>query len=147
MGHGTGPATLLGDCWDFATQVIHQPSSEVFHLFDNLCLLAGGKVAYFGSAHAAPVVFATAGNLNLLPQSLNPYTYRPAVLLLHPDGGNRIHGLLLLFWNRICSTSHFFQDDRHALFMSDLHASSQVSGMVQQTALPYKKCLPAALEL
>lgn len=32
---------------------IHQPSSEVFMLFDNLCLLSGGKTIYFGRATQA----------------------------------------------------------------------------------------------
>lgn len=32
---------------------IHQPSSEVFHLFNSLCLLSSGKVIYFGPASAA----------------------------------------------------------------------------------------------
>lgn len=30
---------------------IHQPSSEVFALFHNLCLLSGGKTVYFGPAY------------------------------------------------------------------------------------------------
>jgi ABC-type multidrug transport system ATPase subunit len=32
---------------------IHQPSSEVFQLFDNLCLLSSGRTVYFGPASAA----------------------------------------------------------------------------------------------
>lgn len=32
---------------------IHQPSSEVFQLFHNLCLLSSGKIVYFGPAPTA----------------------------------------------------------------------------------------------
>lgn len=32
---------------------IHQPSSEVFALFHNLCLLSSGKTIYFGPARSA----------------------------------------------------------------------------------------------
>ena len=32
---------------------IHQPSSEVFQLFHNLCLLSSGRTVYFGPASAA----------------------------------------------------------------------------------------------
>lgn len=32
---------------------IHQPSSEVFELFHNLCLLSSGRTVYFGSISAA----------------------------------------------------------------------------------------------
>ena len=35
---------------------IHQPSCEVFALFDNLCLLSSGRTVYFGPAHAADEV-------------------------------------------------------------------------------------------
>ncbi|MCD7471913.1 hypothetical protein HAX54_012709 [Datura stramonium] len=40
---------------------IHQPSSEVFELFDNLCLLSYGKTIYFGSSSKANEFFAANG--------------------------------------------------------------------------------------
>ncbi|XP_048424473.1 ABC transporter G family member 11-like [Pyrus x bretschneideri] len=40
---------------------IHQPSSEVFELFDQLCLLSSGKSVYFGQAADAYEFFAQAG--------------------------------------------------------------------------------------
>ncbi|CAH1426966.1 unnamed protein product [Lactuca virosa] len=40
---------------------IHQPSSQVFGLFDNLCLLSMGKTIYFGPTLAANQFFAVNG--------------------------------------------------------------------------------------
>ncbi|XP_004504817.1 ABC transporter G family member 1-like [Cicer arietinum] len=40
---------------------IHQPSTEVFQLFHNLCLLSSGKTVYFGPASAACKFFASNG--------------------------------------------------------------------------------------
>ncbi|XP_027355162.1 ABC transporter G family member 15-like [Abrus precatorius] len=40
---------------------IHQPSSEVFALFDDLFLLSGGQTIYFGTAEKAVEFFARAG--------------------------------------------------------------------------------------
>ncbi|CAJ1936078.1 unnamed protein product [Sphenostylis stenocarpa] len=40
---------------------IHQPSTEVFQLFNNLCLLSSGKTVYFGPASAASEFFASNG--------------------------------------------------------------------------------------
>ncbi|KAG2623807.1 hypothetical protein PVAP13_3KG081408 [Panicum virgatum] len=37
---------------------VHQPSSEVFALFDDLCLLSSGECAYFGDAKLATQFFA-----------------------------------------------------------------------------------------
>eukprot|EP00158_Paraphelidium_tribonemae_P007562 Partr_v1_DN28287_c0_g1_i1_m76207 putative ATP-binding cassette, sub-family G (WHITE), member len=40
---------------------IHQPSSETFHMFDDLCLLAEGRVMYFGPVHDVVSYFAGVG--------------------------------------------------------------------------------------
>lgn len=41
--------------------VIHQPSSEVYELFDKLCLMSDGQVIYFGKASSALAMFEDAG--------------------------------------------------------------------------------------
>lgn len=43
---------------------IHQPSSEVFRLFTNLCLLSSGRVVYFGPASATIEVIGKGSFLN-----------------------------------------------------------------------------------
>ncbi|XP_057545350.1 ABC transporter G family member 11 [Amaranthus tricolor] len=55
--------TLRGLSRDGRTVIasIHQPSSEVFELFDRLYLLSGGKTVYFGLASEAYEFFAQAG--------------------------------------------------------------------------------------
>jgi ABC-type multidrug transport system ATPase subunit len=37
---------------------IHQPSSEIFEMFDRLCLLAEGRLAYLGDLSHATDFFA-----------------------------------------------------------------------------------------
>lgn len=41
---------------------IHQPSAEIFQMFDDLCLLADGGVVYFGPAHLAAPYFTKIGH-------------------------------------------------------------------------------------
>ncbi|XP_068639700.1 ABC transporter G family member 11-like [Aristolochia californica] len=55
--------TLRGLSRDGRTVIasIHQPSSEVFELFDRLYLLSGGKTVYFGKVSEACEFFALAG--------------------------------------------------------------------------------------
>ncbi|KAG8092096.1 hypothetical protein GUJ93_ZPchr0012g20089 [Zizania palustris] len=55
--------TLRGLARDGRTVIasIHQPSSEVFELFDRLYLLSGGRTVYFGQASEACEFFAQAG--------------------------------------------------------------------------------------
>lgn len=52
-------ALCMGCCT--VVSVIHQPSSEVFELFDQLCLLASGEVLTFGPAGQAACSFNSVG--------------------------------------------------------------------------------------
>ena len=52
---------------------IHQPSSEVFAMFDKLMLLSTGRTVYFGDTAAAFDVFARAGLP--CPEHANPADY------------------------------------------------------------------------
>ncbi|WAR01369.1 AB14G-like protein, partial [Mya arenaria] len=56
--------SLIGQLKGFASRynktvivTIHQPSSQIYHIFDALLLLAHGQVAYFGQAHEKPLEF------------------------------------------------------------------------------------------
>lgn len=49
---------------------IHQPSSQIFHMFDDLLLMAQGQVLYYGSASEAVKYFAERGFV--CPQYTNP---------------------------------------------------------------------------
>eukprot|EP00741_Cyanophora_paradoxa_P012559 tig00020614_g12136.t1 len=40
---------------------LHQPSSDIFHMFDDLCLMAAGRILYFGPAQASLPYFAAEG--------------------------------------------------------------------------------------
>ncbi|WAR01372.1 AB22G-like protein [Mya arenaria] len=55
---------------------IHQPSSQIYHLFDSLLLLTHGQVAYFGEAHEKPLKF-----MEKIDRICNPL-YNPADFLI-----------------------------------------------------------------
>eukprot|EP00741_Cyanophora_paradoxa_P002545 tig00000605_g2469.t1 len=40
---------------------LHQPSSEIFHMFDDLCLMASGRIMYFGPVEESVPYFAALG--------------------------------------------------------------------------------------
>ncbi|XP_065840254.1 protein white-like [Oscarella lobularis] len=61
---------------------IHQPSSEVFSLFDRLILLAEGKVAYHGSSIGAMEFFSNVGYP--CPENYNPADFYVHTLAIVP---------------------------------------------------------------
>ncbi|CAF3330834.1 unnamed protein product [Rotaria socialis] len=61
---------------------IHQPSSEIFFLFDTLYLLAEGRLAYFGSLEKAPAYFR---QFDLeIPRNYNPADFYIRQLAIYP---------------------------------------------------------------
>ena len=68
---------------------IHQPSTQVFNQFDTLCLLAFGRVAYFGPRAAAIDYFAAQGFP--CPPYSNPADYFIEVLSV-PARATHVYG-------------------------------------------------------
>lgn len=62
---------------------IHQPSSEVFELFDKVVFLAQGRVAFHGIPHEAVLFFSTCGHM--LPDHTNPADHYIDTLAIWPD--------------------------------------------------------------
>ena len=62
---------------------IHQPSSEIFNMFDKLCLMVEGKVAYFGEVPGATKFF---NDLSLtVPNNYNPADFFIKNLAVAPN--------------------------------------------------------------
>ena len=61
---------------------IHQPSSEIFELFDKLCLLAEGRLAYLGDLTSANEFFESQGYH--VPSNYNPADFYIKTLAVVP---------------------------------------------------------------
>jgi len=65
---------------------IHQPSSEIFHLFDDLLLLADGRVIYHGEIEKAVDYFGSLGYV--CPTYVNPSDFIFMSILNNEEGNN-----------------------------------------------------------
>lgn len=63
---------------------IHQPSSQMFHLFDRIMLLAEGHVAYFGAPSAAISYFTSIG-FPFPENAYNPADYMLELVIDYPE--------------------------------------------------------------
>jgi ABC-type multidrug transport system ATPase subunit len=61
---------------------IHQPSSQVFAMFDQVCLLAEGRTAYLGSTAGAKQFLTNLGHI--CPQQFNPADFYIRTLAVFP---------------------------------------------------------------
>ena len=61
---------------------IHQPSSEIFEMFDKICLLAEGRLAFIGLSRHALSFFASQGHV--CPNNYNPADYYIKTLAITP---------------------------------------------------------------
>lgn len=62
---------------------IHQPSSDVFHMFDDLLLLADGKVIYQGDAAEAIPYFTKHGFECTMCTKSRPNVHKSSGFLIH----------------------------------------------------------------
>jgi len=61
---------------------IHQPSSQVFSMFDQVCLLAEGRMAFIGSTSNAMTFLADMGHV--CPEHFNPADFYIRTLAVYP---------------------------------------------------------------
>lgn len=62
---------------------IHQPSSEIFELFDSVYLMAEGRLAYTGSLVSTPDFFKSQGFV--CPVNYNPADFYIQTLAISPN--------------------------------------------------------------
>jgi ATP-binding cassette, subfamily G (WHITE), eye pigment precursor transporter len=62
---------------------IHQPSSEIFDLFDQLCLVAEGRIAFMGDLKDAIKFFDSQGYK--CPSNFNPSDFYIKTLAIAPS--------------------------------------------------------------
>ncbi|KAL7074296.1 hypothetical protein ACQ4LE_006499 [Meloidogyne hapla] len=98
---------------------IHQPSSQLFEMFDKICLLTQGKLAFLGTTAEAVPFFESLGHI--LPDNFNPADFFIGVLAdaaKAKGSRRRINSKV----NKICSA--FTQSDTGKQLMHELSSNS-----------------------
>ena len=87
---------------------IHQPSSEVYDLFDSVCYLAKGRVAYFGSRKGALNYFSSMLHLTC-PMHSNPSDFiikQLSIVPTRPEQSRKQITHILDTWHRSDEKQH-----------------------------------------
>ncbi|OTF78389.1 ABC transporter sub-family G-like protein [Euroglyphus maynei] len=110
---------------------IHQPSSDTFEMFQNLLLLADGRVAYFGEIKSAIEHFAKIGHQ--CPENYNPADFFVHELAVVP--GKEIECRKKI--NRICD--YFERLSRERQNSDSLHSSIGSSSSFSTTLHKHRR--------
>ncbi|KAF7638719.1 ABC transporter domain-containing protein [Meloidogyne graminicola] len=97
---------------------IHQPSSQLFEMFDKICLLAEGKLAFLGTTSEAIPFFESLGYT--LPENFNPADFFIGILAdaaKSKGSRRRIYSKI----NKICSA--FIKSDTGKQLMIELSSN------------------------
>ena len=82
---------------------IHQPSTEIWDKFDNLCLLSAGELVYFGSAKDTLPYFGSVGYQ--CPQFANPADYFLTLINMDFEGHADVPYLVSTYKNSVLKQS------------------------------------------
>uniref|UniRef100_A0A915LP98 ABC transporter domain-containing protein n=1 Tax=Meloidogyne javanica TaxID=6303 RepID=A0A915LP98_MELJA len=96
---------------------IHQPSSQLFEMFDKICLLAEGKLAFLGTTAEAIPFFESLGHT--LPDNFNPADFFIGVLA---DAAKAKRSRGRIHSKKICSA--FTQSDTGKQLMNELSSNT-----------------------
>uniref|UniRef100_A0A915LM58 ABC transporter domain-containing protein n=1 Tax=Meloidogyne javanica TaxID=6303 RepID=A0A915LM58_MELJA len=100
---------------------IHQPSSQLFEMFDKICLLAEGKLAFLGTTAEAIPFFESLGHT--LPDNFNPADFFIGVLA---DAAKAKRSRGRIHSKKICSA--FTQSDTGKQLMHELSSNTSSEG-------------------
>jgi ABC-type multidrug transport system ATPase subunit len=73
---------ILAECGKTVVFTIHQPSSELFKMFDKICLMSEGRLAFIGTRHEATAFFESQGYP--CPVKYNPADYFIKTMSISP---------------------------------------------------------------
>ncbi|CAK4706462.1 hypothetical protein AeNC1_008001 [Aphanomyces euteiches] len=97
---------------------IHQPSSELFTLFDQLYLLSDGQTIYNGPATEAVAYFSSQGME--CPLYMNPTDYfMKQIIVLNPQAAERVATLADAWRNHVPAVSTTVENHETALLLTD----------------------------
>ena len=114
---------------------IHQPSSEVFEMFDRILLMAEGRTAFLGPIKEAPPFFSAQGYL--CPANYNPSDFYIFTLAVIPGQQDKCREKV----NQICGaydSSEFRKRVDHIIKHQHYASNRSESLLIRKKNTPYK---------